>query len=292
MATDPVSRRAAARPPIDGGGAERGPAAGDAGAASPVDASVRSGAAQAAVAPADGPVDVRAEISRLASDLVPSLAAALVAGDLAELEIRQRGWRVRVRRNADGGAAADIDAAGARRRLGARAAIDRHAAERERGRSDARADGGESQRESRSSDGPVPGDAARPTGATSTNGTAAAGDDAGTRRRGERGDAFRVVATSPAVGLFRLGTGMRPGTRVRSGDVVGIVDVLGVPQEVTAPVDAIVMHALVEDDQAVEYGQSLVELERASGDASNPFGGGVVAVPIEPGAGSAEGRND
>jgi biotin carboxyl carrier protein len=36
---------------------------------------------------------------------------------------------------------------------------------------------------------------------------------------------------------------------------------LGVPQEVIAPADGIVATALVEDGDAVEYGQSLIVLE-------------------------------
>ena len=77
-------------------------------------------------------------------------------------------------------------------------------------------------------------------------------------------DSRRVVATSPAVGIFqpRAG-GPQPGTRVRAGDRLGAVDVLGVAQEVVAPVDGVVGASLVEPGDAVEYGQELIVIEFA-----------------------------
>lgn len=41
----------------------------------------------------------RQEIGRLASEVVPALIARLGASSLGELEVREDGWRVRVRRN-------------------------------------------------------------------------------------------------------------------------------------------------------------------------------------------------
>jgi acetyl-CoA carboxylase biotin carboxyl carrier protein len=187
------------------------------------------------------------EIARLADDLVPALSAALAASGLAELELREAGWRIRVRRGAD--AAVPADGETASRRRGA-----------ERGRS-------HSTERPRSHDGQD----------GSTNGTSAAA--AAERESGRPDppsvDRFRVVATSPGVGHFRPAPNVPPGTRVRAGDRLGAVDVLGVPQEVTAPADGIVMATLVEADQAVEYGQPLVELERMSGTPAVPG-----AIPV------------
>jgi multidrug efflux pump subunit AcrA (membrane-fusion protein) len=81
---------------------------------------------------------------------------------------------------------------------------------------------------------------------------------------------------------------LRNGTRVRAGDRLGTVDVLGVAVEVSAPVDGIVATSLVEDGDAVEYGQPLAALEplaaggsalsvggasRSAGGAASPAGG-------------------
>ena len=69
-----------------------------------------------------------------------------------------------------------------------------------------------------------------------------------------------LVATSPAVGVFRAGE-LRSGARVRAGERLAIVDLLGVPQDVLAPGDAVVAALFVEDGDAVEYGQALLALE-------------------------------
>ncbi|HEY3524460.1 MAG TPA: biotin/lipoyl-containing protein, partial [Candidatus Limnocylindrales bacterium] len=98
-------------------------------------------------------------------------------------------------------------------------------------------------------------------------------------------DRFRVIATSPSVGPFRPGRELRRGARVREGDRLGTVDLLGVPQEVVAPADGIVMAILVEADEAVEYGQPLVELERASGTSGTSTASGAGSTP----AGAGEG---
>lgn len=76
-------------------------------------------------------------------------------------------------------------------------------------------------------------------------------------------DHRRIVATSPAVGIFQPRTEARSGTPVRAGDRLGAVDVLGVAQEVVAPVDGVVGSSLVEPGDAVEYGQELVVIELA-----------------------------
>jgi len=74
----------------------------------------------------------------------------------------------------------------------------------------------------------------------------------------------RVVATSPAVGIFQVASDRRAGTRVRAGDRLGAVDMLGVAQEVVAPMDGVVGASLAESGDAVEYGQDLVVIEFAS----------------------------
>ena len=182
-------------------------------------------------------------VARLADELVPTLSAALGASGLAEVEIREAGWRVRVRRAVDASHAVDVDGGAGRRRPS------------ERGR------------------GHAPDRSVRIDPSTNGSGPASVGrDETRSSDRGSGGgDRFRALATSPAVGTFRPGRDLRPGGRVRSGDRLGSVDVLGVPQDVISPVDGIVMAALVEADQAVEYGQPLVELERASEGAGNPL---------------------
>jgi biotin carboxyl carrier protein len=74
-------------------------------------------------------------------------------------------------------------------------------------------------------------------------------------------DSRRVVATSPAVGIYQPRAEARSGTTIRAGDRLGAVDVLGVQQEVVAPVDGVVGSSLVEPGDAVEYGQELIVIE-------------------------------
>jgi len=199
-----------------------------------------------------------AAIGRLADELVPALSAALGATGLAEIEIRRPGWRVRVRRDAASSSRPDDDPAPHRRRAPDRAA---------RASAGHSADGREHDATNGSGPEPVrePGRASRGPATPST-------------------DRFRAVATSPAVGPFRLGRDIRSGVRVRAGDRLGMVDVLGVPQEVSAPVDGIVMAVLVDADDAVEYGQPLVELEKAS---SGPGAGAVDQATTTSGSTSA-----
>ena len=77
-------------------------------------------------------------------------------------------------------------------------------------------------------------------------------------------DAYRSAATSPAVGIYHPRPEIASGSRVRAGDRIGSVDVLGIPQEVVAPVNGIVGAGLVENGDAVEYGQELVWIELIS----------------------------
>ncbi len=87
------------------------------------------------------------------------------------------------------------------------------------------------------------------------------GRDGRDGRDGHATDSRRVVATSPAVGIFQPRVEARHGTAIRSGDRLGVVDMLGVAQEVVAPADGVIGSSLVEPGDAVEYGQELVVIE-------------------------------
>ena len=69
------------------------------------------------------------------------------------------------------------------------------------------------------------------------------------------------LARSPAVGYFTPAPDLALGQTVLAGDLLGSIDVLGIAQEVVAPADGIVSRLLVEDGQAVEYGQALAEID-------------------------------
>lgn len=68
---------------------------------------------------------------------------------------------------------------------------------------------------------------------------------------------------SPAVGYFVYGDGLGPGLSVDKGDVLGFVEVLGVRHDVRAPRRGTVRNLVTETGEAVEYGQTLLELEPA-----------------------------
>ncbi len=164
-----------------------------------------------------------ANIDRLADELLPSLMAKLAATGLGELEVREGSWKVRLRRPPEG------------------AGKDRKA-----------------ERSGRSAGGHAHGNVG--TGLTPVG----PGREERDGRDGHGGaDRRRVVATSPAVGVFQPRAEAKTGTRVRAGDRLGGIDVLGVSQEVVAPVDGVVGASLVESGDAVEYGQELIVIELA-----------------------------
>jgi acetyl-CoA carboxylase biotin carboxyl carrier protein len=68
---------------------------------------------------------------------------------------------------------------------------------------------------------------------------------------------------SPAVGYFVYGEGLGPGLAVEKGDALGFVEVLGVRHDVRAPRSGTVRNLVTETGEAVEYGQTLLELEAA-----------------------------
>ena len=199
-----------------------------------------------------------AAIDRLADDLLPALVAKLGASGLAEIEVREGQWSVRLRRPAGGP------------NLGRRLT-----------------DGHTRQQPGHAGHGHAPAavEGHRSIGARDGFGPlAAVGPGRPSAPEAERSvQRHRAVATSPAVGIFQPRPEMRPGTRVRAGDRLAFVDVLGVRQEVVSPVDGIVGATLAEAGDAVEYGQELVRLELAGQPAS---AGGATA-----GGGTASGAN-
>jgi biotin carboxyl carrier protein len=186
--------------------------------------------------PAERSAD-HAAIDRLSTELLPALIAKLGATGLGELEVREGGWRVRLRRPGETG--------------GSSAPRERRPGERERA---ARSGAGQAGSHAPTGLTPVgPGHDGR-------DGGAAARD----ARNGTGREGGRIVATSPAVGVFQPRAEARAGTKVRAGDRLGSVDMLGIPQEVVAPSDGVVGASLVEPGDAVEYGQELILIEFAS----------------------------
>lgn len=68
---------------------------------------------------------------------------------------------------------------------------------------------------------------------------------------------------SPAVGFFVYAEGLGPGLDVTKGDALGHVEMLGVKHDVRAPRAGTVRHLVAESGEAVEYGQTVVEIEPA-----------------------------
>ena len=177
-------------------------------------------------------------------DLLPTLIAKLAATGLGELEVRQDGLRVRLRRPADGAASSSHD----------RRVTDR---------------GGRVDRSRAPVPPPAPATSAYTVGLTAVGPGRETRDGGELRVGGELRDhpsvaEPRAIATSPAVGIYHPRAEARAGTKVRAGDRLGTVDMLGVPQEVVAPTDGLVGASLVDSGEAVEYGQELVVIEFAS----------------------------
>jgi biotin carboxyl carrier protein len=165
-----------------------------------------------------------AAIDRLTDELLPALIAKLGATGLGELEVRQGGWRVRLRRPA-GQSSPTRERKSAERKSGERGPGDRSERSQDR----------PAERAPRTLHRPLEAKTAR--------------------------TESRAVATSPAVGIYRPRTDLSAGARVRAGDRLGAVDILGVAQEVVAPVDGILGSSLVESGDAVEYGQEILVIE-------------------------------
>jgi biotin carboxyl carrier protein len=103
-------------------------------------------------------------------------------------------------------------------------------------------------------------------------------DDRERRRDAKEADEGKVVAKSPAVGVYNPRRDLAVGMRVRSGDKIGSVDVLGVLQDVVSPVDGIIGSSLAEAGEAVEYGQELVRIELPEQVAAGEAAAGPEAV--------------
>ena len=203
---------------------------------------------------ADERIADHAAIDRLAEDLLPALIAKLGATGLGEIEVGEDAWTVRIRRPADGTSAQA-------RRAGDRASRSQpgHAGH---GHQPGGFEGHRSARESKSiggAGGASSGLAGASNGSTPGAPDATSGNGRAIDQHGP--DAHRVVATSPAVGVFQPRPEVKPGSRVRNGDRLGAVDMLGIAQEVVAPADGILGASLVEAGQAVEYGQELIVIE-------------------------------
>jgi biotin carboxyl carrier protein len=162
-------------------------------------------------------------IAGLADDLLPALIAKLAASGLGEIEVRQGGWKARLRMPAatdesSKSAAKPLEGHAGRGQVTGRGAAVVHA----------RADGSER----RST--PIE------------------------RAVEEPG---RIAAKSPAVGVYQPRKDLAVGMRVRSGERIGHVNVLGVNQDVVSPVDGVIGSSLAESGEAVEYGQELVRID-------------------------------
>lgn len=218
--------------------------------------------AASARSPAERSAD-HVAMARLADDLLPELIGRLAATGLGEIEVREDGWRIRLRRPV------------------AQAAGQRPATQTSPGYGTA--DGMRGGREGRH--GPDgrhgaeprhPGDSRHAfDGRHLPASSATHGDGSGSSSLAPVGpgpDPYRVAATAPAVGVFQPRAEMRPGVRVRAGDRLGAVDLLGVPQDVVAPGDGVIAATLVQAGEGVEYGQQLVLIELIGGGRSNGEG--------------------
>jgi len=174
-------------------------------------------------------------IARLADDLLPALIAKLAASGLGEIEVRESGWKARLR----------MPTTAQEPRKAASQPAESHAT---LGHAPARVTAAAHTRSDERH--PVPSEAAD--------------------------EPCRIVAKSPAVGVFQPRRELAVGMRVRAGDRIGTVNVLGVNQDVVSPVDGIIGSSLAEAGEAVEYGQELVRIELperpAGGDAARTAG--------------------
>jgi len=157
-------------------------------------------------------------IARLADDLLPALIAKLAASGLGEIEVRQGGWKARLRMPARPDEARPVAMA-----------ADGHAGH---GHPVASSHGRPDERDRRSS-----------------------------KEAEAAAEAGKIVAKSPAVGIYQPRKDLAVGMKVRSGDRIGSVNVLGVNQDVVAPVDGVIGSSLAEAGEAVEYGQELIRIE-------------------------------
>lgn len=160
-------------------------------------------------------------IARLAGDLLPALIAKLAASGLGEIEVREGGWKARLRKPP-----ATHEARPTALKASESHAVTGHASSRSPIHST------QEERDRR----PWP-------------------------EEDPPDEPGLIAAKSPAVGLYHPRRDLVVGMRVRAGDKIGSVDVLGVKQDVAAPVDGVIGSSLAEAGEAVEYGQELVRIE-------------------------------
>ena len=97
----------------------------------------------------------------------------------------------------------------------------------------------------------------------STAGAADAGDRPADPAGASPAAPASLGVVSPAVGFFVYADGLGPGIDVTKGDALGHVEMLGVTHDVRAPRAGTVRHLVAESGEAVEYGQTVVEIEPA-----------------------------
>jgi acetyl-CoA carboxylase biotin carboxyl carrier protein len=69
---------------------------------------------------------------------------------------------------------------------------------------------------------------------------------------------------STSVGIFRtVGEMLKVGTQIASSEVVGNIVALGISNDVISGINGVITEVLVEDGQAVEYGQTIAVVELA-----------------------------
>jgi biotin carboxyl carrier protein len=227
-------------------------------------------------------------IDRLADDLLPALVAKLSASGLGELEVREGPWKVRLRRPPREDAV-PIGPGGHPMRRATDRAVRSQPGHADHAHAPGTVGHGEAV-ESRLA-----------TAAHASHGAPSRDEgDGGPVAKPVPGDTHRLIAASPAVGIYRPRAELRPGMSVRAGDRLGVVDVLGVSQEVVSPADGLVGARLAEGDQPVEYGQELLIIELlaegpaagSSTDAGTAAGGtGTGTGPAAAEAGAAPGSS-
>jgi biotin carboxyl carrier protein len=161
-------------------------------------------------------------IARLADDLLPALIAKLAASGLGEIEVREGGWKARLRMPAP--------------------------------TEDARRSAGKPAES-------LAGHVHVPARGVTSHGRPEERDRRPRPEQEAAEEPGRIAARSPAVGVYQPLRDLAVGMRVRSGDRIGSVNVLGVNQDVVSPVDGVIGSSLAEAGEAVEYGQELVRIE-------------------------------
>jgi biotin carboxyl carrier protein len=185
-------------------------------------------------------------IGKVADQLLPALIARLAASDLGELEVAEKGWRIRLRRDLTVPRESDRTSASPSAHTGGHTPI--HSGGHTGGQSGSSSRGAGGSHDQSGAGGGAGGPGAGGSGGSGAN-------------LANRSSVVRRAAVSPGVGYFTPRDGLATGQAVRSGDVLGAIDVLGVAQQVIAPSDGVVGRILASTGEAVEYGQELVRID-------------------------------